>query len=271
MGGGEPRGLCDKQSRRLAHAPEGGNRPGGDAGQVLAPRLIGEKEAGRRVDDIVECRLVEAGDDTKLWRVLPSYFTPGTPLYTEEGGEILNGPRNLDAAKRLLAESGYSGEPVSCVVAQDQPVLKAMGEVTADLLKRMGMKVDFVATDWGKVGARRAVKTPPGQGGWHMFHTWHTGAGCINPAPNFWVRANGDGAWMGWPKSDAVEAEVAAWFDAKDLEQEKAAVRRLNRAAFEHVVYAPTGLFMIHQAWRSNLAGVVAGPLPSFWGVSKTA
>src|ERR1700756_714110 len=25
-----------------------------------------------------------AGDDTKLWRALPSYFTPGTPLYTEE-------------------------------------------------------------------------------------------------------------------------------------------------------------------------------------------
>ena len=26
-------------------------------------------------------------------------FTPGTPLYNEEGGEILKGPRNLDAAK----------------------------------------------------------------------------------------------------------------------------------------------------------------------------
>jgi hypothetical protein len=32
-------------------------------------------------------------------------FTPGTPLYNEEGGEILKGPRNLDAAKRLLAEA----------------------------------------------------------------------------------------------------------------------------------------------------------------------
>src|SRR6201997_393411 len=71
-----------------------------------------------------------AGDDTAVWRALPSYFTPGTPLYTEEGGEILKGPRAFDAAKRLLAESGYAGEPVSCLVAQDQPVIKAMGEVT---------------------------------------------------------------------------------------------------------------------------------------------
>jgi peptide/nickel transport system substrate-binding protein len=212
-----------------------------------------------------------AGDDTKLWRVLPSYFTPGTPLYTEEGGEILKGPRNLDAAKRLLAESGYAGEPVSCIVAQDQPVIKAMGEVTADLLKRMGMNVDLVATDWGTVGARRAVKTPPGQGGWNMFHTWHTGAGSVNPASNFQLRANGDGAWFGWPKSEAVEAEVANWFAAKSLEEEKAAVRRLNKAAFDYVVYAPTGFFLTYQAWRKNLSGIAKGPVPSFWGVSKAA
>ena len=115
------------------------------------------------------------GDDPNLWKTLPGYFTPGTSLYTEEGGEILKGPRNIEGAKRLLAESGYSGEPVSCIVAQDQPITKAQGDVTADLLKRIGMNVDFVATDWGTVGARRAVKTPPGQGGWHMFHTWHAG------------------------------------------------------------------------------------------------
>ena len=67
------------------------------------------------------------GDDTALWKPLPGFFTPGTPLYTEEGGEILKGKRDLDGAKKLLAESGYSGQPVTCVVAQDQPITKAHG------------------------------------------------------------------------------------------------------------------------------------------------
>jgi peptide/nickel transport system substrate-binding protein len=53
------------------------------------------------------------GDDDKMWKPMPGFFTPGTPLYTEEGGEILKGPRELEAAKRLLAESGYAGEPVT--------------------------------------------------------------------------------------------------------------------------------------------------------------
>ncbi|TCZ57961.1 ABC transporter substrate-binding protein [Roseicella aquatilis] len=210
------------------------------------------------------------GDDDKLWKSLPGYFTPGTPLYTEEGGEILKGERRLDAAKRLLAESGYKGEPVPCIVAQDQPITKAQGDVTADLLKRIGFNVDFVATDWGTVGQRRAMKNPVGQGGWSMFHSWHAGADCINPAAYTAIRANGAGAWFGWPDIPAVETEVSAWFEAKTLEEEKAAIRRLNKAALEEVVYAPTGFFLTYQAWRANVSGIQKGPLPFFWGVGKS-
>ena len=211
------------------------------------------------------------GDDDNLWKPLPGFFTPGTPLYTEEGGEILKGPRDLDGAKKLLAQSGYAGEPVTCLVAQDQPITKAQGDITADLLKRLGMNVDFAAIDWGTVGARRAMKTPPGQGGWQMFHTWHAGADCVNPAVSIGVRASGDKAWFGWPDAPEVEAQVAAWYEAKTLDEEKAAIRRLNKAALEAVVFAPTGFFLTYQAWRKNVSGVVKGPLPFFWGVGKAA
>lgn len=211
------------------------------------------------------------GDDKNLWKPLPGFFTPNTPLYTEEGGEILKGPRDIEGAKRLLAESGYNNEPVTCLVAQDQTATKAFGDVTADLLKKLGMNVDFNAIDWGTVGARRAQKTPPGQGGWNMFHTWHSGADCINPAPYTAIRANGDKAWFGWPDSPDVEQEVANWFEAKDLAEEKTVIARLNKAALDFVVFAPTGFFLSYTAWRKNVSGIVKGPLPFFWGVSKSA
>jgi peptide/nickel transport system substrate-binding protein len=136
---------------------------------------------------------------------------------------------------------------VTCLVAQDQPITKAQGDVTADLLKRLGMNVDFAAIDWGTVGARRAQKTPPGQGGWQMFHTWHAGADTINPAPYHAIRGNGD----------------------KNLDEEKAAIRRLNKAVLDNVIYAPTGFFLGYQAWRKNVSGIVKGPLPFFWDVAK--
>jgi peptide/nickel transport system substrate-binding protein len=209
------------------------------------------------------------GDDAGLWKPLPGFIPPGTPVYNEEGGDILKGPRNLDAARRLLADSGYANQPVICMAAQDQPAHKAMGDVTVDLLRRLGVNVDFVATDWGTVVARRAQKSPPGQGGWHMFHTVHPGVDCIDPTSYFALRANGDAAWFGWPTSPEVEAAMAGWLEAKSPEEEKAAARRVNKAAFDFALFAPTGFFLRYQAWRRNVTGIGQAPIPFFWGVAK--
>ncbi|MCK8783706.1 ABC transporter substrate-binding protein [Roseomonas sp. NAR14] len=210
------------------------------------------------------------GDDAALWKPLPSFFTPNTPLYTEAGGEIMKGPRRLDEAKRLLQESGYKGEPIVMLVAQDQPITKAQGDVAADMLKKIGVNVDYVATDWGTVGQRRASKALPSQGGWHIFFTWFGGADCINPAPNNGVRAGGDTAWWGWPNSPECEALRNEWFAAPDLAAEKAVMARYNKALMDFAIYNPTGFFLAYQAWRKNVSGVVKGPLPFFWGVSKS-
>ena len=209
------------------------------------------------------------GNDENLWKTLGGFFTPGTPLYTEEGGEMMKAA-NMERGRQMLRESGYAGEPVVCLVAQDQPITKAQGDVTADLLRRLGMNVDYVATDWGTVGQRRALKNPPTQGGWSMFHTWHAGADAINPVLYNAVRANGDGAWFGWPDVPAVEAEVPNWLAASNLAEERAAIGRLNRAAVDNVVYCPTGFFLGYQAWRRNVSGIVKGPIPFAWGVSKS-
>jgi peptide/nickel transport system substrate-binding protein len=209
------------------------------------------------------------GDDPSLWKPMPSYFTPGTPLYNEEGGELLKGPRKLEAAKRLLAESGYAGQPVTCMAAQDILTHKTWGDITVDLLGRLGVKVDYASVDWGTVVARRALKNPPGQGGWQMYITSPYGVDLIWPTHLF-VRADGSVPITGWPTSPAVEHEVAAWFEAKSPDEEKAAARRLNKAAFNHVMYAPLGCCLIRAAFRRNLTGVTQGPVPFFWGVSKT-
>ncbi len=209
------------------------------------------------------------GDDEALWKALPSYFTPGTDVYSEAGGDLLKGPRRIEEAKKLLAEAGYKGEKIVLCVATDIQITKAQGDITADLLGKIGMNVDYQAIDWGTLGARRAKKDPPNAGGWHVFHTWHAGADCINPAPYTAFDAGGDKAWFGWPKSDEVQAGIATWYDAPDAAAEKAAIASLNKAAMDFVTYIPTGFFLGYQAWRKNISGVVKAPFPVFWGVQK--
>jgi hypothetical protein len=53
------------------------------------------------------------GEDDSLWKPMRGFFTPGTPLYNEEGGEILKGPRKVDAAPRHVKNGGVEViEPV---------------------------------------------------------------------------------------------------------------------------------------------------------------
>ncbi len=210
------------------------------------------------------------GDDETLWKASASYFTPGTPVYSEAGGDVLKGPRKYDEAKKLLKEAGYNGEKIILCVATDVQITKAEGDVTADLLQKIGMNVDYQALDWGTVGARRAKKDPPSQGGWHIFHTWHAGADCTNPAPYTAFDCGGDKAWFGWPKNDQIQSLIGTWYDAPDLAAEKQAIADLNKAAMDFVIYGPTGFFLGYQAWRKNVSGVVKAPFPVFWGVQKT-
>jgi len=142
--------------------------------------------------------------------------------------------------------------------------------VTADLLKRLDMNVDFTAVDWGTVAARRAQKNPPTKGGWHMYPSSIYGVDWVFPTSPL-IQANGTTVVNGWAKSPAVEAEIAAWFDANAFEEERSAARRLNEAALNEVVCAPLGWYLHFFALTKDLSGVTQGPLPFFWGVSKTA
>jgi peptide/nickel transport system substrate-binding protein len=103
-----------------------------------------------------------------------------------------------------------------------------------------------------------------------MLHAWHAGMDYATPMSQT-IRANGEKAWFGWPNIPPVEVTIAAWFEAKTLEEEKAAARALNKAALTDVIYAPLGFFLSYQAWRTNVTGIIKGPLPFFWGVSKAA
>ena len=65
----------------------------------------------------------------------------------------------------------------------------------------------------------------------------------MNPAPYTALDAGGPKAWFGWPDSPEVQARIADWYAAADLDAEKKAMAALNRASFDNVTYAPTGFF----------------------------
>ena len=211
------------------------------------------------------------GNDPSLWHYA-GFFTPGTPMASEVGLDALKGPRDLAAAKRALAAAGYNNEKVVLIGATDVPMAHAQSQVSAELLRNLGMNLDYVATDWGTVVQRRASKEPVEKGGWSVFHTWWAGFDHANPAAHLSLRANGTGpgSWFGWPNSPRLEELRDAWFVAPDEAAQAKICQEMQEVAFRDLPYVPTGQFFIPFAFRRNVTGILKGPMPLFWNVAKT-
>ncbi len=195
------------------------------------------------------------------------FFACGTPLGSDQGTQVM--PGRLDDAIRMLRESGYAGENVVIISPTDLPTTNAMSLVTADLLRRMGMRVELVATDWSSVLSRRANRNPPDRGGWSIFHTFWAGADVANPIVHLPLRTHGTAAWAGWPTDEPLEALRTRFLEAADEASQRAIVAEMQRRAFETVPFVPLGQMKPPTAYRRNVQGIFNATVPFFWGVSK--
>src|SRR5262249_35422185 len=95
------------------------------------------------------------GEDTSLWTVPCGFFPPASPLASDAGMAPLIGKHDYSAVKNALEVAGYQGEKLVLIVQADVPVAKAQSDVAADMLKRVGMAVDYQAMDQGTFFQRR--------------------------------------------------------------------------------------------------------------------
>ncbi|SIR02705.1 MULTISPECIES: ABC transporter substrate-binding protein [unclassified Bosea (in: a-proteobacteria)] len=207
------------------------------------------------------------GDDTSLWQTCRSLWFRGTPYYAGEQEDLM--PQSLDKAKAALKESGYKGEKVVIINPTDFPDIGPLGEVTFELLKKLGMNVEMAASDWGTVVQRRGSREPVEKGGWSIFHTTGSAISWGDPAQSTIIRGQGEKGWFGWWKSDKAEELAEAWLYAPDEATQKAKAKELNRLAMEEVATIPLGQFLSRTAYRKTLTGVLAGSAPYPWGVKR--
>lgn len=210
------------------------------------------------------------GEDRATWRDGVGYFCPGTPMASTAGLENLTTSRDLDACKRELAAAGYRGERVVLLGPQDIPSVKALAEVTADLLRQLGINLDFQALDWASAVQRRASMAPLDQGGWSIVQTSWGGVDQFNPAVHVFLRGNGKAGLFGWPQSPHIEDLRNAWLRAPDLAAQQELCRQLQLQAFQDVPYVPLGQVLPLTAYRNTLEGTLTG-LPLFWNVRRSA
>jgi peptide/nickel transport system substrate-binding protein len=209
------------------------------------------------------------GEQSDLGKYPAGYFTVGSTMANMAGMEALSGPRDVAKAKRLVAESGYKGEPVLLMSPTDQPALAQVAQVTRAVFEQVGINVNYQAMDWSTLVARRASREPPDKGGWNVFCTSWAGLAVADPGGHFPIRGNGSGAWFGWPTDAKMEGLRDAWLDAPDLAAQQKICADMQSHAFEQVPFIPIGQWFYPTAFRNTVTDIVRGPNILHWNLKK--
>ncbi|WP_419900347.1 ABC transporter substrate-binding protein [Roseomonas sp. USHLN139] len=209
------------------------------------------------------------GNDARAWNNAYSMFPPGLPFVRDIGSGAMSGVKDMARLRQAVQEAGYQGETVVILSPSDLASVAPFGEVTAELLRRLGMKVDLQVMDWGSVVQRRSSREPAGKGGWNIFHTTWKSSSIANPALNTNIRGQGAAGWFGWFDSPAIETLTRDWLEAASDEEQQRLFDAIQREAFEQAPVVPLGQFQQKTALRADLAGLLPGPAAFPWNIRR--
>jgi peptide/nickel transport system substrate-binding protein len=212
-----------------------------------------------------ETYMSAAAGEKRFWRTCPSYYMCESPYATDAGSEPLV-KQDFEKAKQLLKEAGYDGRPVVVLDPTDLKELHAFTLVTAQLLTKIGVKVDLQAMDWSTLVSRRAEKKPPAEGGWNIFHTTWSFELLFSPAINRGFDGC-EGAWFGWNCNEQMNQMREAWVRTTDEKKQKEMAAEMQKLMFQEVSYVPLGEMIYWRARRDHVKGVLQFPASVLWNI----
>ena len=207
------------------------------------------------------------GNDATALKLCKAMFPCGTQYGQEIGAGLMT--NSLDNARAALKAAGYNGEKVVILSPADVPTIGPMGDVTFDLLKKLGMNVELVAVDWATLTSKRAIKEPVERGGWSIFHTWSPSLIMGTPVEHFAMRGLGATGWAGWFADEKMEALTREWTIATSTADQTRLAGEIHARAFETVPFILCGQFQIRSAYRKYLTGIIEGGAAYMWNVRR--
>ncbi len=211
-----------------------------------------------------------AGEGDEAWRSCRAYLPCGAPDVSETAGiAAMPMPEDLGAARRAIADAGYNGERIALLVPTDIHHHNAFGQVSGDLLRRLGMNLDYQAMDWGTMIQRITNRGPVEKGGWSLFHTAGSTVSTANPALNQYIRGMGEKGWTGWYAKPEIEALTQQWLDTPAEAPQQAVFERIQQILFEDPPFIPLGQYTTFATYGRDVTGALPGIGSYPWNIRR--
>lgn len=165
--------------------------------------------------------------------------------YVDSGKEKYN-QKNPELAKKLLAEAGYNGEPVTIITSRDYDYMYKSAVVLKDTLEKIGMKVNLEVYDWPTVLSKRSNDKL-----WNIFITGFL----ITVEPSQTLYLDSRFKWAGWYSSPKMDALLDEMRESPNLDQAKKVFEKVQALYWDEVPVIKFGNLHQFFATRKNVKG----------------
>jgi peptide/nickel transport system substrate-binding protein len=196
-----------------------------------------------------------------------SVFLCGGPYESDAGTQPLRNP-SPERAKAMLREAGYKGERVVLLHSTDSATINPESLVVIDQLRRAGFNLDVVSADYSSLAQRRTKNVPLEQGGWNLMPVVTTGYDNINPLTHA-ATTYSCVPYPGWICDPEMPPLVAAFEGETDPAKRQELARQMQLRVLDQAPLIMLGQFAPPTAFRSNLKGVIANGVHTFWNVRR--
>ena len=200
--------------------------------------------------------MVAAFGRQEFVRLEPSVSARETVWYSEVGKEQYN-KLDLEAAKALLKDAGYTGQTIRWLTTKEYPYMYNSAAYAKQKMEAIGMKVELVVSDWATVVANRAKPDA-----YEIFLTGHSGYG--HPA----TQPFNDKAWPGFwdnAQKDKILGDMVA---EADPAKQKRIIEDYEKLIYDEVPFVKCGDYFLLRAHRKEVKGYVNPADWFFWNVS---
>ncbi|KQL49963.1 peptide ABC transporter substrate-binding protein [Brevibacillus choshinensis] len=210
--------------------------------------------AGLDLDEI----MMAATGNPDFYRVDHGLMYQEQSLYVDAGKENYN-QKNLDKAKKLLAEAGYQGQTVTILGTRDYEFLYKTAVVVKAQMEKMGINVNLEIYDFPTL--QRKTKE---EKGWEMYFTYFPIY--MNPTqPIFLDSRNKFVGQFNDPKMDQLLDKYRL---SNEASEQKEIFKEIQALFWEDVPVIKLGDMFGLLAYRNNVKGYKYFYDISFWNVS---
>lgn len=204
-----------------------------------------------------------------LYRFCKSLYPCGTAYESSNTG-LFTGVADPAAAKKLLEEAGYKGQPVVMLRPSDLAAHSKVPLVLKQQLEQAGFKVDLQTMDWQTVLVRRAKKEAPSEGGWNAFVTVNASSDNQSPLSMSMMNATGTRGWFGWQNDPELEEIKKQFAGAKTEAERKSLAEKAQLRAIDQVTHVNLGQFSQPSAVRKGVTGLLPSNAQVLWNIKKS-